>query len=118
MKCNVEKYPLSLEEASIIIKDAGGIVVLAHPNDPYGTSLTKLTKSLSEQTTIIKDSMLKFIDGIECWHSRNTLITTKHYESFCKKHNLIMTGGSDCHQNPVKMGTIIIPDFVAKQFKN
>ena len=27
-----------------------------------------------------------------------------------------MTGGSDCHQNPIKMGKIEIPDFVANQF--
>ena len=116
VKCNVEKYPLSLEDASNIIRNAGGIVVLAHPNDPYGTSLIKLTKSLSEQTTIIKDSMLNFIDGIECWHFRNDAKTTDHYFAFSIKHKLIMTGGSDCHQKPVRMGSVKVPNFVAQQF--
>lgn len=116
VKCNVAKYPLYLEEASSLLRNAGGIVVLAHPNDPYGTSLTKLTSSLQEQTDIIKDSMLNLIDGIECWHSRNTPETTSHYVNFAKKHDLIMTGGSDCHQKPVIMGTVKIPDYVAKQF--
>ena len=114
--CNVAKYPLSLEEASNLVRNAGGKIVIAHPNDPYGTSLVKLTKSLNEQTDIIEQSMLQYIDGIECWHSRNTPETTEHYTRFSKKHNLIMTGGSDCHQNPIVMGTVKIPDFVAKQF--
>ncbi|MCW4015206.1 MAG: PHP domain-containing protein [Candidatus Bathyarchaeota archaeon] len=116
VKCNVPKYPLYLEEASSLLKNAGGITVLAHPNDPYGTSLVKLTNSLQEQTRIIETSMLQYIDGVECWHSRNTAQTTNHYVSFSKKHNLIMTGGSDCHQNPIIMGTVKVPDFVAQQF--
>lgn len=116
VRCNVAKFPFSLEEASSLVRNAGGIVVLAHPNDPYGTSLVKLTSSLPEQTQIVKESMLPYLDGVECWHSRSTAETTKHYVDFCKKHDLIMTGGSDCHQKPVIMGTVKIPDFVADQF--
>ncbi|PVX27874.1 MAG: hypothetical protein CW716_00035 [Candidatus Bathyarchaeum sp.] len=116
VKCNVSKYPLYLEEASSLVRDAGGIVVLAHPNDPHGTSLAKLTPLLKEQTGIIEDSMLTLIDGIECWHSRSTTETTSHYVSFAKKHGLTMTGGSDCHQKPVIMGTVKVPDYVADQF--
>jgi predicted metal-dependent phosphoesterase TrpH len=116
VKCNVPKYPLYLEEASSLLRNAGGIAVLAHPNDPHGTSLAKLTKSLQEQTDIIEDSMLTYLDGVECWHSRNTAETTSHYVNFAKKHGLTMTGGSDCHQKPIIMGTVQIPDFVAQQF--
>ena len=116
VKCNVPKYPLYLEEASSLLRNAGGIVVLAHPNDPHGTSLMKLTKSIQKQTDIIEDSMLTYIDGIECWHSRNDAETTKHYINFSKKHGLIMTGGSDCHQKPIIMGIVKVPDFVAQQF--
>jgi predicted metal-dependent phosphoesterase TrpH len=116
VKCNVPKYPLYVEEASRLVRNAGGIVVLAHPNDPFGISLVKLTKSLQKQTDIIKELLLKHIDGIECWHSRNDAETTKHYINFAKKHGLIMTGGSDCHQKPIIMGTVKVPDFVAEQF--
>jgi len=28
----------------------------------------------------------------------------------------MMTGGSDCHQKPLVMGTVKIPDWVANQF--
>jgi len=90
--------------------------VLAHPNDPHGTSLSLLTKSLVSQTEIIREKLLPYIDGVECWHSRNTPETTKHYFDFAKKQRLIMTGGSDCHQKPMAMGTVQIPDWVAAQF--
>jgi predicted metal-dependent phosphoesterase TrpH len=116
VKCNVPKYPLYVEEASRLVRDAGGIIVLAHPNDPHGTSLAELTKSLHEQTEIIEDSILGYIDGIECWHSRNDALTTNHYIKFAKKHGLIMTGGSDCHQRPILMGTVKVPEYVAEQF--
>jgi predicted metal-dependent phosphoesterase TrpH len=116
VKCDVPKYPLYLEEASRLVGNAGGKLVLAHPNDPHGTSLVALTKSLPEQTTIVEDSMLAFVDGVECWHSRNDAQTTKHYVKFAKEHGLIMTGGSDCHQKPLIMGTVRIPDYVAEQF--
>ena len=116
VKCNVPKYPLHIEEASKLVRNAGGKVVLAHPNDPHGISLVKLTKSLQKQTEIINESSLNYIDGIECWHSRNNAETTQHYINFAKKHGLIMTGGSDCHQKPIIMGTVKIPDFVAQQF--
>jgi len=116
VRCNVPKYPLYLEEASKLVHNAGGKIVIAHPNDPHGTSLVALTKSLPEQTAIIEESMLGFIDGVECWHSRNDAQTTAHYVKFAKEHGLMMTGGSDCHQKPIVMGTVAIPDYVADQF--
>lgn len=116
VRCNVPKYPLYLEEASKLVHKAGGKIVLAHPNDPHGTSLVALTKLLPEQTAIIEESMLKYIDGVECWHSRNDAQTTGYYVKFAKEHGLIMTGGSDCHQKPILMGTVAVPDYVAYQF--
>ncbi len=117
VKCDVPKYPLSLEEAATLVKDAGGVIVLAHPNDPNGTSLVSLTKDLAGQTQIIRENMLEYIDGVECWHSRHDAATTKHYVEFCRRHDLLMTGGSDCHQKPILLGTVAVPDFVAGQFK-
>jgi len=90
-------------------------MVLAHPNDPHGTSLVALTKSLTEQTKIVEESLLEYIDGVECWHSRNDAATTSHYVEFAKRHGLIMTGGSDCHQKPIIMGTVQVPEYVAEQ---
>jgi predicted metal-dependent phosphoesterase TrpH len=117
VKCDVPKYPLYLEEASRLVRNAGGKIVLAHPNDPHGTSLVTLTKSLLEQTQIIEESMMAHIDGVECWHSRNDAQTTEHYVKFAKEHGLILTGGSDCHQKPIIMGTVEVPEYVVDQFR-
>ncbi len=116
VKCDVPKYPLSLAEASGLVRNAGGVLVLAHPNDPNGTSLVRITQDLGEQANIVREYMLEYIDGVECWHSRHDAETIARYVEFAKKHNLLMTGGSDCHQKPVLMGTLDIPDFVAGQF--
>jgi predicted metal-dependent phosphoesterase TrpH len=116
VKCDVPKYPLSLEEASKLVRGAGGKMVLAHPNDPHGTSLAAITKDLNEQTKVVREMMLEFIDGIECWHSRADKVTTSHYIEFARQHSLMMTGGSDCHQKPILMGTVEVAEFVKGQF--
>ncbi len=93
------------------------MLVHAHPNDPNGTSLVSITPDLEEQAKIIKEYMLDYIDGVECSHSRHDAKTTAFYIGFAKKHGLVITGGSDCHQKPLIMGTLDIPDWVAAQFK-
>jgi predicted metal-dependent phosphoesterase TrpH len=116
VRCDVPKYPLSLTEASKLIRNAGGILVHAHPNDPNGTSLVSITHDLEEQTKVIEKYMLQYIDGVECWHPRHNEKTTAHYVEFARKHKMVMTGGSDCHQKPLLIGTLNIPNWVAEQF--
>ncbi len=116
VKCDVPKYPLHLPEASRLVKEAGGKLVIAHPNDSYGTSLSPITKDLSEQTQIIKRTMLDHIDGMECFHPSHSAESTSHYVAFAKEQGLLMTGGSDCHQKPVIMGSVAVPHWVADQF--
>ena len=116
VKCNVPKMPLSLEEASHLIRGAGGKLFLAHPNDPNGTSLRAFTLDLEEQQGIIKETMLPHLDGIECWHSRHTEETVTSYRVFAENEKLLISGGSDCHQDPIVMGEVDIPFWVAEQF--
>jgi predicted metal-dependent phosphoesterase TrpH len=113
---NVPKYPLSLEEASKLVRGADGKLVIAHPNDPNGTSLVSVSRDLATQTRIIEENMIELIDGVEVWHKRNDWATTTHYLDFVKKNKLIASGGSDCHQHPIVMGTVEVPEFVARQF--
>ncbi|MCP4667315.1 MAG: PHP domain-containing protein [Deltaproteobacteria bacterium] len=116
VKCNVPKMPLSLEEASDLIRGAGGKLILAHPNNPNGTSLASLTPSIVEQHQIIKETMLPYLDGIECWHPSHDRDTVSSYLSFARKEGLMVSGGSDCHQQPPILGTMDIPSHVADQF--
>jgi hypothetical protein len=116
VKCNVPKMPVSLSEASELIRKAGGKLLLAHPNHPRGTSLRSLTASLKEQQKIIEQAMLPLIDGVECWHSAHDAETTAFYIDFAEKRGLMVSGGSDCHQSPVIIGTVDVPPRVARQF--
>ncbi len=116
IKCNVPKMPLSLEEASELVKGAGGKLILAHPNNPRGTSLVGFTSDINQQKDIIKESMVKFVDGIECWHSSHDRKTTDSYVAFAVDNNMLVTGGSDCHQQPTIMGNVNVPYYVVEQF--
>ncbi len=116
VRLNVPKMPLSIDDASRLIRGAGGRLFLAHPDDPNGTSLRAASNDLSRQQQIIELSMLDYIDGIECWHSRHTREATDSYIAFAGRHNLLLSGGSDCHQQPVIMGSLEIPSFVAEEF--
>jgi predicted metal-dependent phosphoesterase TrpH len=117
VRCDVPKYPLSLPEASELIHNAGGVLVIAHGNDPGGTSLATITKDLEQQTRIIAENMLEYINGLECWHPRHDNATIAHYLKFARNHHLITSGGSDCHQKPIIMGTVNVPKEVARQFQ-
>ena len=79
--------------------------------------MVSITSDLGEQTNIIKECMLEYIDGVECWHPRHDAKTTAYYVGFARRHDLVMTGGSDCHQKPLLLGTVDIPDWVAEQFQ-
>ncbi|MFC1866863.1 PHP domain-containing protein, partial [Thermodesulfobacteriota bacterium] len=116
VKCNVPKMHLSLSEAHELVKGAGGKMILAHPNHPRGTSLTKFTTDLEEQQRIIREAILPYVDGIECWHSEHDQKSTRSYIEFAKNMELMVTGGSDCHQQPLLLGTVDVPDYVATQF--
>jgi predicted metal-dependent phosphoesterase TrpH len=116
VQCDVPKMPVSLKEASELIREAGGKIMLAHPNDPNGTSLVTLTTSVQEQLQIIQDTMMAYIDGIECWHSRHDKETMEAYQAFAREMGLMVSGGSDCHQDPVLMGEVDVPDYVGEQF--
>jgi len=117
VSCNVPRYPLRLEEASRLVRNAGGKLVLAHPNDGNGTSLVGIKTDLKEQTDLIRKEMMDYLDGVECWHSRSDDATSAHYIEYCRENRLMMTGGSDCHQKPLLLGSVDIPDYVAEQFE-
>ena len=62
--------------------------------------------------------MLLYIDGIECWHPRHDPATTQSYAAFAESLDLMVTGGSDCHQQPVLMGSIDVPAEIEEQFES
>lgn len=94
------KYP-SVEEVINEIHGAGGIAVLAHPYK-YNNIL-ELEKYIEMG-----------LDGVEVWHPSATDENIEEISKLCKKHKLLLTGGSDFHgiygRNTVTLGTCVTPD--------
>jgi predicted metal-dependent phosphoesterase TrpH len=84
-------FPVFSHPSRVIdtIRLAGGIPILAHP----GNELVN-KNSLSENLKNFTD--LK-IDGFECYHISHTKEMADFCVDWCKKNDLLITGGSDCH---------------------
>lgn len=87
----IKRTSLTPEETIRLIKNANGIAVLAHPH-----SLNLNEKELEDLIIELKNYGL---DGIECYHSKHSLDQIKLYENLAKKHNLLITLGSDYHRD-------------------
>ena len=78
--------------------------------------MIKFTTDIHKQQKIIVENMMPYIDGIECWHSEHDATTIERYVTFAKEMNMMVSGGSDCHQDPVRIGDTDVPLSVATQF--
>jgi len=83
---HVPRAHLSPAEACGIITRVGGIPVLAHPHHLDNDKLIP---------TLVKDGVM----GIEAFYGTVTSDLAEHYGDVAKKCGLLVTGGSDCHQN-------------------
>lgn len=85
---------LTYKECINLIKNSGGIPVLAHPHS-LELDNEKLEKLLCK--------MIKLgLRGIEVYHSKNTKAEEKFYLELANKYNLLISGGSDYHGPTVK----------------
>lgn len=80
----VERYRMSSREAIEIIKQLGGVPVLAHPG-------------LINNKIIIKEILDMGIEGIEVYHSKHDDETVRASYKLAAERKLLVTGGSDCH---------------------
>ena len=106
--CFVKQATLTTADAARLIRQAGGVAVLAHPfrlvEDGWIPELTA-----------------DGIQGIEVYHSDHTPATTRHYLEIAREFNLLITGGSDCHgfrkaKGPL-IGTVKVPDDCLEELK-
>ncbi len=85
----VPKQGLDLETAIRIIKESGGIPVLAHPLSLYVSwgKLPDLVRSFKD----------KGVEGIEAWHPAAKLRSCKRLDELGRSLDMYITAGSDFH---------------------
>jgi predicted metal-dependent phosphoesterase TrpH len=76
-------------KAIATIREAGGVPILAHPGDSL------------HHVGITKETLRPFLDcgvaGLECYSQYHDEPTTRICLDWCARHDLLVTGGSDCH---------------------
>lgn len=80
----VPKFRMSAATAVALIHEAGGVAVMAHPG-------------LNHNDDLIPEMAGAGIDGLECYHTKHSKAASENYVRLAHKHNLLITGGSDCH---------------------
>jgi predicted metal-dependent phosphoesterase TrpH len=86
---DVQKNGLDFEQAAALIRESGGIPVLAHP-----MSLYIAWGRLPEFIGALKDRGLM---GIEAWHPSAKSRSCRRLEELGKRLGLFITEGSDFH---------------------
>jgi predicted metal-dependent phosphoesterase TrpH len=90
---------MSAGEAIELIHQAEGVAVLAHPG-------------LNRTDNVIPALVEAGVDGIECFHTKHSTVTSEHYLELADRFHLLVTGGSDCHglsKGKPLIGTVKVP---------
>ena len=111
---------VTLRQAITIIKKAGGIPVLAHPAVYGGIDIDYLISifikygGMGIETYYPYDRFKKYkgVNREELWKIIN------RFQSICKEHNLLESGGNDCHgTGRVEIGYLEIPYEILEKMK-
>lgn len=103
----VPKARMSAGDAIVLVQEAGGLAVLAHPG-------------LNRIDHVIPDLVAAGLDGLECFHSKHSTSASAYYAELAGQHRLLITGGSDCHgmnKGQPLIGGIKLPDAYVQAMK-
>lgn len=98
---------LSPGEAIQLIKDSGGVSVLAHPY-------------LLKRDELIRQFVECGLGGLEAYYPEHTQSMVNYYLGLAKQYDLAVTGGSDFHgkaKPEIKMGAFKIPYVLVESLK-
>lgn len=101
--CFVQKKCQSIYEGIEAIHQCHGYAVLAHP--------WLYTKDHME--AYLQDALASSLDGLECIHSRHTLLQQEELIAIALKYHKMITGGSDYHgsvKKDVSLGCMHVSD--------
>ena len=90
-KYYVPRKDVEVHRAVQLIKEAGGIAVIAHPRHYHR----------------IDELIPNGLDGVECFHSEQTVDDEEFLVPFARERGLLVTGGSDFHGDQVHPSTLM-----------
>ena len=96
-----DKERLSMRQAMEMIRQSGGIPVLAHP-------VQLRTENDAQLERVVKDLVDLGLEGLEVIHSDHDAALVEKYEALADRYNLLKTGGSDFHgtnKKDIPLGT-------------
>ena len=95
----VPRERVSALEGIEVIREAGGVPVVAHPG--LGGTATPLLKSMVEMG----------VEGIEVVHQDHSFEVVRNLIRFARSRDLLCTGGSDFHGRPSdpRLGEVTVP---------
>lgn len=80
----VKKFEQTPQEAIRLIRESGGVAVLAHP-------------MITQCDEIIANLVRSGLQGIEAFYPNCSPAVIEYYVGLAKKYHLVLTGGSDAH---------------------
>jgi 3',5'-nucleoside bisphosphate phosphatase len=89
--CAVDKMEPGLEEGVQMIRESGGVAVLAHP-------------VLLRNSSMVEEILKLGLDGIEVWHRKHTRHDAEELLKLAERYGLFVTGGSDFHTEDHRLG--------------
>ncbi|MFC2029250.1 PHP domain-containing protein [Chloroflexota bacterium] len=104
----VERYKLAPEDATQMVRNAGGLCVLAHPfvYNRYGDR--KASLDLRRWLPRLREAGL---EGIEVYYPNYPRRANRQLLAFAVKFGLLISGGSDFHGGMMagRLGTVAVP---------
>ncbi|MBN2831602.1 MAG: PHP domain-containing protein [Candidatus Omnitrophica bacterium] len=100
-------FRFSPKEAISVIKESGGIPVLAHPY-------------LIRDDNLVNEFIRSGIMGLEVYYPEHSQGEINFYLNLAKENNLLVTGGSDYHGSAkpsVRIGSIKLPYSLVEKLK-
>jgi len=86
----VKKVRIEFNDAVSLIKQSGGIPIIAHP-------VSLECRDMDEFEGLLKEFINAGIEGIEAYAAMHTPEMAEQYRAMAVKYNLLITGGSDFH---------------------
>jgi 3',5'-nucleoside bisphosphate phosphatase len=82
-------FPVFPSPAEVLptIAAAGGVPILAHPGAQW----------INIEEEVLEEFRRVGIRGLECYTSYHNVDATRRFVEWCRRHDLLITGGSDCH---------------------